>query len=441
MQVSIEATSPVERRMTVGVPRERIEPEIQKRLKKLARTVKINGFRAGKIPLRVVEQKFGGQIRHEVITEVLQSSFQEAVQQEKLYPLGEPKFDINTDIRNLEQGLSYTAIFKIYPEMGPLNIEQLTVEQPVVEVTEADIDLMLEKLRQQAQKWQPIETPAAENDRVTLRFQPNPEESAAAPIESLTAVAGETHPQYPGLGEQLIGVSVGEERTLVLNIAPDAAAETPEAAQTIRGSMHIQSVERKTLPEIDTTFAQSLGVVDGNLATLRQDARTNMERELDYAIKGRVKQQLLETLLNANPIEAPQPLIEEEQQRLLNNSQQNLPESSRNVLTAEMFAQEANKRVKLGLLVGELIRSYHIQVQPERVKQLVERIASTYEEPQMVIDWYYADPQRLSEIQSIALEDQVVEWLLDKAQIIEKKMDFYEIMEPAQSTSNPVTTP
>ncbi|MDY6991846.1 MAG: trigger factor [Pseudomonadota bacterium] len=437
MQVSIEATSPVERRMTVGVPRERIEPEIQKRLKKLARTVKINGFRAGKIPLRVVEQKFGGQIRHEVITEVLQSSFQEAVQQENLYPLGEPKFDINTDIRNLEQGLSYTAIFKVYPEIEPLKIEELTVEQPVVEVTEADIDLMLEKLRQQAQKWQPIETAAAEYDRITFRFQPNAEESSANTIESLTAIAGEAHPQYPGLGEQLIGVRVGEERTLVLNYAPEAA----ETQETIRGSMHIQSVERKTVPEVDATFAQSLGVADGNLETLRQDARTNMERELDYAIKGRVKQQLLEALLNANPIEAPQPLIEEEQQRLLNNNQHNLPESSRNLLTAEMFAQEANKRVKLGLLVGELIRAYQIQVQPERVKQLVERIASTYEEPQMVIDWYYAEPQRLSEIKSIALEDQVVEWLLDKSQIIEKKMDFYEIMEPAQSTSNPVTTP
>lgn len=435
MQVSIEATSSIERRMTVGVPKERIEPEIQKRLKKLARTARINGFRTGKIPLRVVEQKFGGQIRHEVISEVVQSSFQEAIQQENLYLAGEPTFDIKSDLRSLEQGFSYTAVFNIYPETGNLKIEGLKIEKPVAEVTETDIDTILERLRQQAQTWQIVDEPAELNMQVIIDYigAINEQPFSNNEAKQLPVILAQDKSALPlDFINNLLGARSGEQRAFEVTF-PQTYQNAEFAGKTIHFSVQIHSVAKAKIPDMDTEFAKSLGIADGNLDTLRQDARANMERELEQVIKNKLKQQVLDALLAANPTEAPAALVDEEKQRLLNNRQHYLPEQQRQMLQADMFETEATKRVKLGLLVGELVRTHHIQAQPEKIKEMVEKIASTYETPKDVVEWYYADQQRLNEIRSMVLEDQVVAWLLDKSQLTEVKTDFYTLMESRQT--------
>ena len=433
MQVSVETTAALERRMTVGLSKERIEPEIQNRLKSLARRAKIKGFRPGKVPVRVVEQKYGYQVRQEVIGEVVQASFYEAIEQEKLRPVGEPTFAFNTDFKDLEAGLSYTATFEIYPEILTLQADGLPVEKPLATVTEADIDTMLYRLRQQRQTWQEVDRVAQVGDRVIIDFVGT---LHGAPFkgneaQQVSLFLGQKNFILPGLEDQLVGSQANENRELDLTFSSDYT--NPElAGQTVHFKIHVHSVAEPQLPEIDAEFAKAFGVEEGNIDTLRRDARTNMERELEYAIRGKIKQQLLEALLQANPVEVPQSLINEEAQRLLKTRQATWQNQA---LTLDMFKEEALKRVKLGVLVSELVKKQSIQVQPEQVRQLIERIAFAYENPEEVVSSYYKDKQRLKEIESMVLEDQVVDWLLSKAQLTEKPTDFYTLMEQSSARS------
>ncbi|BAP54445.1 trigger factor [Thioploca ingrica] len=427
MQVSVETTAALERRMTVGLSKERIEPEIQNRLRSLARKAKIKGFRPGKVPVRVVEQKYGHQVRQEVIGEVVQASFYEAIEQEKLRPVGEPTFAFNTDLKNLEEGLSYTATFEIYPEVLTLQADGLPVEKPLATVMETDIDTMLYRLRQQRQTWQEVDRAAQVDDRVIIDFVGtlNGAPFKGNEAQQVSLFLGQKNFVLPGLEDQLVGSNANEDREVDLTFPPDYT-NLELAGQTVHFMIHVHSVAEPQLPPIDAEFAKAFGVEDGNVDTLRRDARTNMERELEYAIRGKIKQQLLEALLQANPVEVPQSLINEEAQRLLKTRQAAWQNQA---LTLEMFKEEALKRVKLGVLVSELVKKQTIQVQPEQVRQLIERIAFAYENPEEVVNSYYKDKQRLKEVESMVLEDQVVDWLLTRAQLTEKPTDFYTLME------------
>lgn len=433
MQVSVETTAALERRMTVGLSKERIEPEIQNRLRSLARKAKIKGFRPGKVPVRVVEQKYGHQVRQEVIGEVVQASFYEAIEQEKLRPVGEPTFAFNTDFKDLEEGLSYTATFEIYPEVLTLQTDGLPVEKPLATVMETDIDTMLYRLRQQRQTWQEVDRVAQVGDRVIIDFVGtlNGAPFKGNEAQQVSLFLGQKNLVLPGLEDQLVGSHANEDREADLTFPPDYT-NLELAGQTVHFMIHVHSVAEPQLPPIDAEFAKAFGVEDGNIDTLRRDARTNMERELEYAIRGKIKQQLLETLLQANPVEVPQSLINEEAQRLLKTRQAAWQNQA---LTLEMFKEEALKRVKLGVLVSELVKKQSIQVQPEQVRQLIERIAFAYENPEEVINSYYKDKQRLKEVESMVLEDQVVDWLLARAQLTEKPTDFYTLMEQNSARS------
>jgi trigger factor len=437
MQVTIETTSPVDRRLNIGVPKERIEPEIQQRLHKLVRTARVNGFRPGKVPLRVVEQKFGEQVRDEVLSEVLQSSFQEALVQENLHPVSQPNFEVN-EVLNPEDGFTYTAAFKVNPEIKSLQVESLPVDKLVATVTESDIEVMLERLRKQRQSWLEKTSEAELGDRVTIDFvgtvDGRPFEGNE--IKQLPLVLGQNEFMLPDMENKLVGVRAGDDRELSLTFPHDH--KNPQlAGQTVHFRVHVSSVALSQLPELDSELAKSLGVEDGSLVSLRREARENMERELEFAIKVRIKYQLLDGLLKVNPIYAPENLVAEEAQRLLSSRQKSLPKQYASQLSVDMFQEEAEKRVKLGLLVGELVRRNNIQVDPARVRQMVVRIASTYEEPENMVNWYYADQQRLSEINSMVLEDQVVDWLLERAQITEQPSDFYSVMAPPAEASSP----
>lgn len=427
MQVSVETTVALERRMTVGLSKERLEPEIQSRLKSLAQKAKVKGFRPGKVPVRIVEQKYGQQVRQEVIGELVQASFYEAVAQEQLRPVGEPTFAFNTDLHNLEEGLSYTATFEIYPEVLNLQTDGFLVEQPLATITEADIDTMLYRLRQQRQTWQAVDRVAQIGDRVIIDFLGtlNGEPFKGNEARQVSLFLGQKNSVVPGLEDLLIGSNTNEDREVDLTFPADYA-NLEIAGQTVHFTLHVHTVAEPQLPEIDAEFAKTFGVEDGSIDTLRHDARINMERELEYAIKNHIKQQLLDALLQANPLEVPQLLVNKETQRLLKTQ----PTAWQNqTATPDQFQAEALKRVKLGVLISELVKQHRIQVQPEQVRQLIEKIAFAYENPEEVINSYYKDQQRLKEVESMVLEDQIMAWLLARAQLREKPTDFYTLME------------
>lgn len=437
MHVSVETTSTsnntLECRMTVGVPRERIEPQVQDRLRSLARTAKFNGFRPGKVPMRLVEQRYGSKVREEVLGEVLRGSFDEAIQRESLHPISQPSFNIDSDPKNLEQGLFYTVVFEIPSGITTIQVEGLEVEKPVAEITEADVDIMLYRLREQRQIWHPVSTPAKEGDRVTIDFVDmlNDNSLEKDKVKDLSLILGKTNVLLPGLEEKLREVCSGEEHEIPLTF-PANYSNPNLAGKTVRFKIQIKAVESAQLPELDEEFVKALGVESGNLEILRQDVRNNMERELNYAIQSQTKQQILIALLRANPVHVPQTLVDEEAQRLLQKFKQDLQAQGRNVeelnLTPILFKEQARRRVKLNSLVVELAKTNSIQIDPNQVRQFVEKVASTYEDAEAVIEWYYADTERLQEVESTLLEDQVVDWLLGRAKITEKKTDFYTLM-------------
>ena len=426
MQVSVETTSAVERRMTIGIPSEDVEPKIQSRLKSMARKTKVNGFRPGKVPVRVIEQKYGNGVRQEVLGEILQSSFSDALAQENLNLVGEPIFDLNSDIKNIEQGLSYTVTFEIYPEITTLHVDGLTIEKPVTEITEADVETMLYRLRQQRQTFVPIFHTATLGDRIIFDF--------VATIKGLPFKGNEVKEASLELGkndfiisgfeEKLEGVKTGETRQFELTF-PDNYSNTEMAGQTVHFMVQVSAVKTIQLPEMDAEFVKSFGVPNGRLETLRTETRHNMERELEYVTEIKVKQQILEALLKANPLSVPSSLVEQETQQLLKTRQREFQNTN---LQADLFKEEARNRVKLGFLIGELVLRHQFQVQPEQVRQMVERIALAYEDTESVVNEYYADEQRLKEVESIVLENKIVSWLLERAQITFVSTDFYSIV-------------
>jgi len=432
MQVSVETTSTVECRMTVGVPSEHLGPEIQSRIKSFARNTKINGFRHGKAPRQVIEKKYGLQIRKEVLGKVIQSSFSKALEQEKLQPIGEPFFELTSELESLEQGLSYTATFEIYPEISTLHVDGLAIEKPIVQITEADLETMLYKLRLQRRTWKEVSRSAQKGDRIIIDFvstkggQPFKGNEA----KQVAIILGENNFHVVEFDEKLLGASKGEDREFSFTFPQDSNNPNQSPGEILHFTVHIHSVAEPVLPEIDAEFAKTFGVEDGSIETLRRDARQNMERELEYVVNGKTKQQILEALLKGNPIEVPQILVADETQRLLKTRQQQRPYQN---LHVDMFQDEAVKRVKIGVLVGELIKRHQIQAPPDKIRQVIENTAFAYEDPQKVVNEFYADSERMKEVESMVLEEEVVGWLLERAQITENKMDFYTaIMEPNQ---------
>jgi trigger factor len=421
MQVSVETTSAVERRMTIGIPPEDVEPKIQSRLKSMAHKTKVNGFRPGKVPVRVIEQKYGHSVRQEVLGEILQSSFSDALAQENLNLVGEPIFDLNSDIKNIEQGLSYTVTFEVYPEITTLHVDGLTIEKPVTEITEADVETMLHRLRQQRQTFVPIEQIATIGDRIIFDFVATIKDIPFKDVKEASLVLGKDDFFIPGFDEKLEGVKTGDSREFDL-IFPDNYSNTEMVGQTVHFIVHVSVVKTIQLPEMDAEFVKSFGVPNGSLETLRTETRHNMERELEYVTEIKVKQQILEALLKANPLSVPSSLVEQETQQLLKTRQREFKNTN---LQADLFKDEARNRVKLGFLIGELVLRHQFQVQPEQVRQMVERIALAYEDPESVVNEYYADEQRIKEVESIVLENKIVTWLLERAQITDMPTDFY----------------
>jgi trigger factor len=429
MQVSVETGEGLERRMTVGLPADSIEAEVDKRLQQLARTIRMPGFRPGKVPVKVLGQRYGGQLQQEVFGDLVKSSFAQAVDQEHLRPAGAPR--IEPQIYEAEGRYGYTAVFEVLPQFELGSLQGETIKRPVAEVAESDVDAMIERLRLQRRSWAPVERPAREGDRVSISYggTVGGEELPAGKGDNVYVELGAGR-MIPGFETGLIGVQAGEDRQLDLVFPEDHRSEELKA-KSAQFEVHIGAVEEPVLPEVDKEFARAFGVRDGDLARFRQDVRENMERELNQRIKGRIKEQAMDILLAKNPIDLPMALVRQDIRVL---KEQTLKEQTRQgasgakfELPDSLFEKSARRRVALRLVIAEVVRVNGMKVDPERVRAAVEDLAASYEDPQEVVDFYYKDREHLASVESLALQDQVVDWVLSQVAVEDESASFQQL--------------
>ncbi len=426
MQVNVTANG-LERRMTVAVPAEQINEEVQSRLKSLTRRVRIDGFRPGKVPLKVVERRYGGSVRQEVQHELVQSSFSEAVTQEKLRVAGMPNFEFAPE--DSAEGLSYTATFEVYPEIEIKVPSPLKIEKPKVEISPADIDQMIDKLRKQRTSWESVERAAENGDRVTIDFKGTVEgnDFPGNTAEAFPVVLG-SGALIEGFEKHLTGLKAGEEAGFDVDFPAEYRAQDL-AGKTAHFDVKVVSVSAAKLPDIDAEFMKSFGLAAGSVEALHQEVKGTMQRELDQAVKDKVKQQVMDALLESNPMDIPNSLIEEEVQRL---SQEASQFDASGEEAQKALAERARRRVALGLIIAEVIKKHQFKVAPDQLRATVEQMAATYERPEEVVQWYYAKRERLSGVEALLLEDQAVDWVLGQADVTDKSASFEELVGATQ---------
>jgi trigger factor len=434
MQVSIETTSALERRLTVGVPAERIESEVNTRLQKAAKTVRIDGFRPGKVPMKVVKQRYGAGVRQEVIGEVMSQTFYEAVSQENLKPAGQPSIEP----KSLEEGkdLQYIATFEVFPEIELADYSKLEITKPIAEVTDADIEKMIDVLRKQHASWNDVERAAVEGDQVNIDFlgTKDGEEFAGGKGEGTDLELGSGR-MIPGFEDGVVGLKAGEEKTLALTFPEDYHAEDLKGA-AVEFKVTVNKVSEQQLPELNDEFFAKFGVQEGGEAKFREDITANMNRELDNASKGKVKGQVMDGLIESHPeVQVPAALAQQEITVLRNQMVQQFGAQAsqidvNSILPDEMFTEQAERRVKLGLILNELIAKKNIKADADKVKETIEQMASTYDDPQEVINYYYGNQEQLQQIEAMVLEDTVVETVLSEATLTEKNSSYDEVLAP-----------
>ncbi len=433
MQVSVESGEGLTKKLLVNLPAERVDAVVDAKLKETARTIRLDGFRPGKVPVRVVRQRFGAQIRQDAYGELIQSSFYEAAQQENLKPVGEPSIELRED--EAEGGLAYTATFEVMPEIELADFSALEIKRPVAEVTDADVDEMIRKLREQRTEWIDVERPAQEGDKITVDFKGfiDGEAFEGGSAEDVDLVLG-SGTMIPGFEEGLIGAKAGDEVKLELKFPDDYRVEHL-AGKEATFDVIVKSVAEPKLPEVDEEFVKSLGVEDGTEESLRKEVRENMERELKQKLKSSTKERVMDALLEVHEIQVPAAMVQREAEALKQQTQQEMAQSGQQStvdLPASIFEPQAERRIKLGLIVGEIIRGNEIEVDQARVDEAIAEQAATFEEPQEIIDWYANNPQARSSVENVVMEDQAVEWVLEQAKVEDENLSFDELVNPKQ---------
>ena len=438
MQVSVETVQGLERKITVEVPAENIDGAVKERLQSIKKTARLKGFRPGKIPDKVVQKRFGPQVRGEVLGDLINSSFRDAVVQENLRPAGSPQI---TPVSGFEAPQSnkgddsapftYEATFEVYPEFEPKFDNSIKVEKPIVEISDGDIKDMLDNLRKQRTEYVAVERAAADDDQVVIDFvgSVDGEEFPGGSAEAAPLVLG-SGAMIPGFEDQLQGVTGGEERTITVTFPQEYHADEL-AGKDAEFKIKVQEVKEPVVPELNEELVKSFGIEDGNIDSLRADIKKNMDRELQQRLDARIKEQVMDGLLEMNDIEVPKALTQEEIGRLREQmAGQMPPDSDTSQLPDELFEAEANKRVRLGLVIGEIVRQQEIKADAAAVRKEVESMASSYQEPQQVIDYYYGNPELLQNIEGLILEKAVTDCVLEAASVEDKPSTFKETMNP-----------
>lgn len=435
MQVSVETTSALERRMTITVPAARVDSEVNDRINKTARTVRMDGFRPGKVPLAVVKKRFGASIRQEALGDLIRDCFYEAVTQEKLNPAGFPTIESVKDEGSAD--IAFVASFEVFPEVKLASLAGVKVERPVASVSDADVEKMIDTLRRQRATWAESTAAAQDGDRLDLDFDGSVDgeafEGGAAQGFSLTLGSKR---MIPGFEDQLVGAKAGEERSLNVTFPADYQAENLQGKAAVF-KVKVNKVEAPVLPEVNEEFMKAFGIADGGIDKFRADVRKNMERELKQAIKNKTKSQALDGLLSANSLEVPKAMIANEIGRQRENMLRQFGGNAKNVnpsmLPDELFAEQAKRQVTLGLLISEIIKSADLKVDGARVKGLIEEIAESYETPAEVVNWYYNNPEQLQQVEAVVLEDQVVDHILGQADVSDKPTAYEDVLRPQQA--------
>lgn len=424
--------------MTVAVAEDQIEFKIRERLQQIGRTARVDGFRPGKVPAKVIERQFGPRVRNEVLGELLRNSFSEALQSNQLRPAAEPVFDpVNADPGT---GLSYTATFEIYPEITLAPVEQLSLKRPVCEIAAADVDRMLDVLRGQHATWTPVERAAADGDQLTLDFKGRLDgadfERGSATDFELVLGAGR---MIDGFEAGLQGVRAGDTRTLSLKF-PDDYGASDLAGKPVEFDVTVKQVAEKSLPALDDALFAKFGIAEGGLEAFRKEVEDNMGRERERALQRRFVAHVHEQLKLANTVELPKALVQNEAQRMAAEGRRTLMmrgiDADKMPLPgAEIFETQAQDRVKLGLLMAEIIKTSGVVAQPAKVHATIERMAAGYERPEELVKWYYADPRRLQEIEATVLEEEAVSWIAARAGVSEESISFDDLMNPRQTAA------
>lgn len=439
MQVTVESTTTLERRMRVQIPEERVTGEVNKRLGDLARSASLPGFRPGRAPVKVLRQRFGPRVREEVVGELIRSSLDDALSSEHLQPASPPTIDPMRSSPG--EGVDFTVTFDVYPDVALRPLDSIEIRRPQAAVKESDIARMVETLRRQRRRWETVERESRSGDRALIDYQGSVDghELARGQGEEVPVELGAGR-MIPGFEDGLVGVQAGEEKTLHLTF-PDEYADDEVAGKAVEFAVKVHRIEEATLPELDEDFVAGFGVREGGVETFRAELRGNMERELDDGLRSLLKQRVLEALLEGQEFELPSGLVDEEVRRAMERQRAEFKHSGmepdRLQLEASMFEEAARRRVTLGLLIAETVKVHDIRVDPDRVRQRIETIASTYEDEAEVVNYYYSDPQRLSYIESTVLEDQVIDWILERANVSEESMSFDQVLSPGQTSEAP----
>ena len=425
MQVSVEAGEGLERKLTIQVPAETVEMEVNNRLNSIKNTVKMDGFRPGKVPLKVVKQKYSGTVLQEVAGELMQSTFREALAQENLNPAGDPVIDAQDLV--LGQVMEYTATFEVYPEVALAPIAGLAVEKIEASVETGDVDNMIDILRKQKMDWTEVDRASADGDRISIDFvgTVDGEKFDGGSANDMPMVLGAGQ-MIPGFEEKLTGLKASDETTFKVPFPEDYAAKEL-AGKEAEFAVTVKKVEEPKLPEIDEEFAKAFGVESGDVEQLKKDINANMERELNRKLRSVLKGNVMDALINANTIDVPAAVVKEEAETLKKQTEIQTPGST---LTVDAFMDDAKRRVQLGMILAEVAKTSSLNIDADMVKERIEEMAQDYDDPDEFIRYYMGNQELLSGVQTLVMEDKVVDWIAEQASVSVKNSTFDEVMNP-----------
>lgn len=429
---SVETLGALERRLNASIPQQQILGEVTTRIKRMGRTAKIPGFRPGKVPFKILEQQFGAQAHQEVLGDELHRSFVEAAQVNNLKVAGYPNFEIKTTDANAPE-IEYSATFEVYPDVVIGDVSAESIERVIFSLSDADIDNTIETLRKQRAVFEPASRAAQNEDQVRIDFSGTVDgvvfDGGEAKDFALVLGVGRMLPDFE---KGIVGMKAGETKSFDMTFPEDYHGKDV-AGKKVTFTLVMHTVEAPRLPDLDAEFVKSLGVADGDVAKLKEEIRNNLKFEAERRIKVRNKDSAMDALLNVAQLEAPKSLVESESQRIMQQTMQDMQGRGVNIpkgmnLPANMFADRAIKRVKLGLILEALVKQHNLEAKPEQVKALISQHAESYEKPEEVVRWYAADASRLRDVENLAMEDNVVNWLMSSAKVTDKAVEFNDLM-------------
>ncbi len=424
----------LERRLDLSLPLATVDQEVDSRLRKLARSVKMPGFRPGKVPFKLVAQQYGAEARSDAIGAAAEKIFGDKVREQNLRVVGYPRFEAREGADKTQ--LSFSAVFEVYPEVKLGDISNCAIERATVTVGEAEIDKTVEVLRKQRATYSAVERGAANDDRLVIDFvgTKDGEVFQGGEGKDFALLLGGGR-MLPGFEAALVDMKAGEEKSFDLTFPADYQAGGL-AGQTVQFKVTVKAVEAQQLPELDAGFAKSLGVADGDVAKMRAEVGANLEREVKKRLHDKIKAQVMEALIAANPVTVPRAMVAAESRQMAEAAVRDLEARGMSVKDVPVdptwFTEQAQKRASLGIIVGELVQEKSLEAKPEQVRAVIDELAETYEDPTEVVRWYYAKPERLAQAEGLAVENNVVAWVLANAKVTDKEHSFDELMGSAK---------